>query len=105
MGDIIDEVYGVLQCKECSWYKSCVTPMKFTAEDIQRQIEAQNSLLHPQTPMDMGLQSLLAGMATSAQNSILEGCPVFIQRLRSNQKFAEAVKKLMREWGTQEPEG
>ena len=35
MGDILNEAYGVVQCKECPWYKSCVTPMKFTAEDLR----------------------------------------------------------------------
>ena len=40
MGDVLDEAYGIVQCKECPWYKSCVIPMKFTAEDIRRQLES-----------------------------------------------------------------
>jgi hypothetical protein len=40
MGDILNEAYGVVQCKECPWYKACVLPMRFTAEDIRRQLEA-----------------------------------------------------------------
>ena len=40
MGDVLDEAYEVVQCKECPWYKSCVIPMRFTAEDIRRQLES-----------------------------------------------------------------
>ena len=36
MGDVLNEAYGIVQCKECPWYKSCVTPMRFTAEDLRR---------------------------------------------------------------------
>jgi len=32
MTDILNEAYGLIQCKECPWYKSCVMPMRFTAE-------------------------------------------------------------------------
>ena len=37
MGDILDEAYGIAQCKDCPRYKFCVTPMTFTAEDISSQ--------------------------------------------------------------------
>jgi hypothetical protein len=37
-------------------------------------------------------------MATAAQNSLLEGCPVFIDRLRSEPKLAERIKRMMQEW-------
>jgi hypothetical protein len=50
------------------------------------------------------MQQLLSGLAAAAENSLLEGCPVFINRLRSNPKLAEQIKKLMREW-TREGEG
>ena len=40
MGDILDEAYAIAQCKDCPWYKSCVMPMRFTAEDIRRQLES-----------------------------------------------------------------
>jgi len=39
MDDIINEAYQIVQCKECPWYKACVTPMKFTSEDLRRQLE------------------------------------------------------------------
>jgi len=43
-------------------------------------------------------------MATAAQNSLLEGCPIFIDRLRSNPKLAERIKKLMQEWARESEE-
>jgi hypothetical protein len=38
----------------------------------------------------------------AAQNSMLEGCPVFIDRLRRSPELAQRVKELMRNWGQQE---
>ena len=43
-------------------------------------------------------------MAAAAQNSLLEGCPVFIQRLRANPKLAQRIKKMMQE-GSKGSEG
>jgi len=104
MADILDEAYGIVQCKDCPWYKSCVTPMKLTAEDIRRQLESSAAGIMgiPQQGDISGIQGLLGGMATAAQNSLLEGCPVFIQRLRSSQELAQHIKKLMQSWGQEE---
>ena len=102
MGDILDEAYAVVQCKECPWYKMCVMPMRFTAEDIRRQLESSapgGSIL---PTMDLNMQNLLANMATAAQNSILEGCPVFIDRLRADPKLAQRIKEIMQNWGKEE---
>lgn len=96
MGDVLDEVYGVVQCKECPWYKSCVTPMRFTAEDLRRQIEQTPGM--NVAPGDLGMQNLLSSMASAAQNSLVEGCPIFIERLRSSPKLAQRIKELMQNW-------
>jgi hypothetical protein len=99
MADILDEAYGIVQCKDCPWYKSCVMPMRLSAEDIRRQLEASAGTMgNPQQGDIAGIQGLLGGMATAAQNSLLEGCPVFIQRLRSSQELAQRIKKLMQSW-------
>jgi hypothetical protein len=37
-------------------------------------------------------------MATAAQNSLVEACPIFIGRLRSNPQLAERMKKMMQDW-------
>ena len=102
MGDVLNEAYGIVQCKECPWYKSCVVPMKFTAEDIRRQMESSvpGAGISPQA--DLGMQNLLSSMATAAQNSLLEGCPVFIERLRANPELARHIKEMMQNWGKTE---
>jgi hypothetical protein len=102
MDDIINEAYGIVQCKECAWYKVCVTPMKFTTEDIRRQLEQPMPGTNAQPQMDAGMQNLLSSMATAAQNSLLEGCPVFIQRLRNSPKLAQKLKEVMLNWGSEE---
>ncbi len=102
MTDVLNEAYGVIQCKECPWYKSCVMPMRFTAEDLRRQIESQIPGASSSIPNDAGLQNLLSSMATSAQNSLLEGCPIFVERLRNSQELAQQLKKIMQAWGKQD---
>jgi hypothetical protein len=47
------------------------------------------------------MQNLLASMATAAQNSLLEGCPIFIERLRSNPRLAQRIKEIMQQWGAE----
>lgn len=96
---------GIVQCKDCPWYKSCTTPMRLTAEDLRRQLEASAGGLPgmPHPGDTASIQGLLGGMASAAQNSMLEGCPVFIQRLRSNQELARRIKQLMQNWGREEP--
>lgn len=103
MNDILDEAYGIVQCKDCSWYKSCVLPMRFTTEDIRRQLESTAPPGMNAVPqMDISMQNFLSSMATAAQNSLLEGCPVFIGRLRANPKLAQQIKQIMLNWGKEE---
>lgn len=101
MGDILNEAYGVVQCKECPWYKSCVMPMRLTAEDLRKQIESSPLGVNPASPNDINLQNLLSSMATAAQNSILEACPIFIERLRASPKLAQKLKQIMQNWGNE----
>jgi hypothetical protein len=77
-------------------------PMRFTAEDLRRQMETQIPGASASMPNDAGLQNLLSSMASSAQNSLLEGCPIFIERLRSSPELAQQIKKLMQNWGKEE---
>lgn len=102
MGDILNEAYGIAQCKECPWYKSCVMPMRFTVEDIRRQLESSAPGTNVSQQADLGLQSLLSSMATAAQNSLLEGCPIFIGRLRDNPRLAQRIKQIMQNWSQEE---
>jgi hypothetical protein len=102
MSDILDEAYAIAQCKECPWYKACAAPMKFSAEDIRRQLESSASGMDVTQQADLGLQNLLSSMASAAQNTLLEGCPIFIQRLRADPKLAQRLKQLMQNWGREE---
>ena len=102
MSDVLDEAYGIAQCKECPWYKSCVTPMRFTVEDLRRQLEASALGIDTSQQTDAGMQSLLYGMATAAQNSLLEGCPIFISRLRKGSELAQRIKEMMQNWSKEE---
>jgi len=102
MGDVLNEAYGVIQCKECPWYKACVVPMRFTAEDIRRQLESSAPGMNISQQADLGIQNLISSMATAAQNSLLEGCPIFIERLRANPELAQRLKKMMQKWGRED---
>ena len=102
MGDVLDEAYAIAQCKDCPWYKACVMPMRFTAEDIRRQLESSAPGMDFSQQADLGIQSLLSSMATAAQNSLLEGCPIFIERLRADPKLAQRLKQIMQSWGKEE---
>jgi hypothetical protein len=105
MDDVLNEAYGIVQCKECPWYKSCVMPMRFTADDIRRQLESSAPGMNIPQQADLGMQNLLSSMATAAQNSLLEGCPIFIERLRSNPQLAQRLKEIMQSWGSEEKPG
>jgi len=102
MGDVLDEAYAIAQCKDCPWYKACVMPMRFTAEDIRHQLESSAPGMDISQQADLGMQNLLSSMATAAQNSILEGCPIFIERLRNDPNLAQKLKQMMQNWGKEE---
>ena len=99
MDDILDEAQALIQCKSCPWYKSCVLPMRVSEEDLKKQLESSISD-SPITGVSADMSQFLSSMAMAAQNSILEGCPVFINRLRTNPKLAERIKRMMQEWAS-----
>jgi hypothetical protein len=96
MSDILEEAYSIVQCKDCPWYKACVTPMRFTAEDIQSQMRSSN--IEIPGGEDAHNEQLIASMAAAAQNSLVEGCPIFVKRLRSNPKLSQRIKEIMQNW-------
>ncbi len=95
MSDILDEAQALIQCKTCPWYKQCVLPMRLTEEEIRRQLES--AMPGATSPGQYGMQQLLSSLAAAVENSLLEGCPTFISRLRASPKLAEQIKKLMQE--------
>ncbi|MFW6125641.1 MAG: hypothetical protein ACOC58_00925 [Chloroflexota bacterium] len=101
MSDVYEEAEGLLQCKSCPWYKNCVMPMRVTEEDLRRQLETTMPGGSTSGP-PYEISQFLATIASAAQNSLLEGCPVFIDRLRRNPKLAQEIKRLMQEWSRDE---
>ena len=102
MGDILDEASALIECKECPWYKSCVLPLRLSPEDMRRQLESTMPG-GDRGGANYGMQQLLGGLAAAAQNSMLEGCPIFINRLRQSPRLVQSIKKMMQSWGQQSP--
>ena len=97
MSDILDEAHALVQCQTCPWYKNCAQPIRVSEDDLRKSLESSmGKTVIPEMPY--GISQLLSTMAMAAQNSLLEGCPIFIERLRSSPKLAERIKQIMREW-------
>ena len=96
MGDILDEASALVQCKQCPWYKSCVSPMRFSVDDIAGQLQ-QNMPAE-----SAGMPKFFSELAAASQNLLLESCPIFINRLKSSPKLAEMIKKMMLNWGSED---
>jgi len=98
MGDILDEVTALVRCKECPWYKNCLTPVQVSTEDITRfKIAMQGTNLPEQTRSE--LDQITESMASMSQEMILQSCPIFTQRLKEEPKLAQRIKKMMQNWG------
>lgn len=102
MGDILDEASALIECKECPWYKSCVLPIRVSAEEMRRQMESTMPGASLAGVPPAGMSQFMSGLASAAQNSILEGCPVFISRLRADPGLAQKIRKLMQNWSMEE---
>ncbi len=104
MGDIIDKAAALIRCKECPWYKNCITPIQVGAEEIgQFRLMLQGANLPEQAKTEM--EQILESIASTSQNMILQSCPVFTQRLKDNPKLAQQIKETMQNWGKEEESG
>ncbi len=105
MGDILDEVTALVRCKECPWYKNCLTPVHVSVDDIaQFRIAMQTTNLPEQARGE--LDQIMESMASMSQEMILQSCPVLTQRLKEDPKLAQRIKKMMQDWGKEgEPDG
>jgi hypothetical protein len=98
MGDIVDKVTALVRCKECAWYKNCLTPVQVSIEDIsQFRVAMQGTNLPEQAKGE--LDQILENVASMSQEMILQSCPVFTQRLKEASKLAEQIKNIMKNWG------
>lgn len=102
MSDILEEASSLIECKECPWYKACVMPMRFSAEDLMREMQKLAPGASLDQTSEQEFRNLLLGMASTLQNTLLEGCPIFVKRLKSSPKLAEQIKRMMQMWGTEE---
>jgi hypothetical protein len=101
MSDILDEASALIRCKECPWYKNCVTPMQISTEDIEQfRLMMQGANLPEQARNEM--ERIAESMASASQSMILQSCPVFTQRLKYNPKLAQRIKEMMQNWGKEE---
>jgi hypothetical protein len=98
MGDILDEVSAIVRCKECPWYKNCLTPVQVTVDDINRfRLAAQIANLPESAKSE--LDQIMDSVAAMSQEMILQSCPIFTQRLKEDPKLAQQIKRMMQNWG------
>lgn len=101
MADILDEAAALIRCKECPWYKNCLTPIQIGIEDVgQFRLMMQGANLPD--PARSEIENVLESMVTSSQNMILQSCPVFTKRLKDNPELARRVKEMMQHWGEEQ---
>ncbi len=102
MADILDEASSLVECKECPWFRACVVPMRFGTEDLIREMRQSPLGANLNQTTDPEFRNMVLNMASMAQNMLLEGCPIFIKRLKSSPKLAEQLKRVMQNWGTEQ---
>jgi len=103
MGDILEQAAAVISCKECPWYKNCVTPLQVSADDIgQFRLLMQGANLPDSVRSEM--EKVIESMASTTQDMILQSCPIFSQRLKHNPRLAQRIKEMMQNWGKEEAE-
>lgn len=102
MGDILEEASSLIECKECPWYRACIMPMRIGSDDLMREMRQIAPGTHLDQTKEQEFRNLMVNMASIAQNVLLEGCPIFVRRLKSNPKLVEQLKKMMQTWGTEE---
>jgi len=103
MGDVLDEATALIRCKECPWYKNCITPMQVNPEDIA-QFRLMLQGVNLPEPAKNQMEDVLENIASMSQNMILQSCPVFAQRLKTNPGLAQRIKEMMQNWGGEESE-
>lgn len=98
MGDILDQVTALIKCKECPWYKNCLTPVQVSIEDMARFKTAMQGTNLPE-PARSELDQIIDSVASMSQEMLLQSCPVLTQRLKESPKLAQEIKRMMQNWG------
>jgi hypothetical protein len=98
MGDILDEVAALVRCRECPWYKNCLTPIQVSVDDITQFRTVMQGTNLPQEARGE-LDQLMESFASMSQEMILQSCPVLTQRLKDDAELARRIKEMMQSWG------
>ena len=99
----MDEVGAVVECRQCPWYKNCVMPMQIGNNELgQFRSMMQGGLFGD--PSNPEMERVLEGVAAMGQNMMVQTCPVFTERLKSDPRLAERIKLFMQKWGQEEEE-
>jgi hypothetical protein len=101
MGDILDEATALIRCKECPWYKNCLTPIQVGVEDIAQFRAAMQATNLPEQAR-AELDQIMENIASMSQDMVLQSCPVFTKRLKEDPKLAQRIKQMMQNWGKEE---
>ena len=103
MGDILEEAGAVVQCRQCPWYKNCVMPMQIGPNEIgQFRAMMQGSALGDASSPEM--EKVFDNVAAMGQNTMVQSCPVFAERLKTDPRLAEKIRLFMQSWGQEESE-
>jgi hypothetical protein len=101
MGDIIEEAGAVVQCRQCPWFKNCVVPVQIGSSELnQFRMMMQGGMFGDQSNPD--IERVLDGVAAMGQNMMVQSCPVFAERLKSDPRLAERIKLFMQSWGQED---
>jgi hypothetical protein len=103
MGDIVDKVAALIKCKECPWYKNCLSPVQVSIEDIAQFRRAMQGANLPEQARGE-FDQIMESVASMSQEMVLQSCPVFTQRLKEDPKLAQKIKRIMQNWGKEEKE-
>ncbi|MEA3253717.1 MAG: hypothetical protein U9Q17_02070 [Chloroflexota bacterium] len=101
MGDILEEAGAIVSCRQCPWYKNCLTPMQVSPEDIAKfrlMMQASDLAETARTQMD----EVLENIASMSQNMMLQSCPIFTERLKKDPRLAQSIKEMMQNWSKEE---
>jgi len=97
MGDILDEVTALIRCKECPWYKNCLTPVQVSTDDIAQFRNAMQGTNIPEQARSE-LDQIIESIASTSQDMVLQSCPVFTHRLKEDPRLARRIKEMMQNW-------
>ena len=93
--DFAKEIGGILEgteCKNCPWYKHCVSP---APDPLATNISTFEKM---SAGIPQGIMPEMEQVLQILQRNIVISCPIFAKRLKENPKLIENIRKIMQEW-------